>query len=52
MKAAAADNEVQFIETSSGEVAKVLYPVGTPTKPFCGLVKSEPEHYTSVGKFI
>ncbi|XP_047962085.1 protein disulfide isomerase-like 1-6 [Salvia hispanica] len=47
VKAAAADNEVQFIETSSVEVAKVLYPVGTPTKPFFGLVKSEPEHYTS-----
>ncbi|XP_042052501.1 protein disulfide isomerase-like 1-6 isoform X3 [Salvia splendens] len=45
VKAAAADNEVQFIETSSTEVAKVLYP--TPTKPFFGLVKSEPEHYTS-----
>ncbi|KAG6395802.1 hypothetical protein SASPL_141931 [Salvia splendens] len=47
VKAAAADNEVQFLETSGAEVAKVLYPVGTPTKPFFGLVKSEPEHYTS-----
>ncbi|XP_057773063.1 protein disulfide isomerase-like 1-6 isoform X2 [Salvia miltiorrhiza] len=47
VKAAVADNEVQFVETSSTEVAKVLYPVGTPTKPFFGLVKSEPEHYTS-----
>ncbi|KAG6398090.1 hypothetical protein SASPL_139541 [Salvia splendens] len=47
VKAAVADNEVQFIETSSAEIAKVLYPVGTLTKPFFGLVKSEPEHYTS-----
>ncbi|KAH6782161.1 PDI-like 1-6 [Perilla frutescens var. hirtella] len=47
LKAAVADNEIQFVETSSIEVAKVLYPVVTPTKPFFGLVKSEPEHYTS-----
>ncbi|KAI3455436.1 hypothetical protein Pfo_012099 [Paulownia fortunei] len=48
IKAAAADNEIQFVETSSAEVAKVLYPVVKPTKPFFGLVKSEPEHYTSL----
>ncbi|KAK6124992.1 hypothetical protein DH2020_041266 [Rehmannia glutinosa] len=48
VKAAAADNEIQFVETSSIEVAKVLYPVAKPTKPFFGLVKSEPEHYTSL----
>ncbi|KAK6148844.1 hypothetical protein DH2020_016369 [Rehmannia glutinosa] len=48
VKAAAADNEIQFVETSSIEVAKVLYPVAKPTKPFFGLAKSEPEHYTSL----
>ncbi|KAL3631897.1 Thioredoxin-like domain [Castilleja foliolosa] len=48
VKAAVADNEIQFVETSSAEVAKALYPVGEPQKPFFGLVKSEPEHYTSL----
>ncbi|XP_011072364.1 protein disulfide isomerase-like 1-6 [Sesamum indicum] len=48
IKAAAADNEIQFVETSSSEVAKVLYPVVKPTRPFFGLVKSEPEHHTSL----
>ncbi|KAK4395247.1 protein disulfide isomerase-like 1-6 [Sesamum angolense] len=48
IKAATADNEIQFVETSSTEVAKVLYPVVKPTKAFFGLVKSEPEHHTSL----
>ncbi|KAL0441527.1 UNVERIFIED_CONTAM: protein disulfide isomerase-like 1-6 [Sesamum radiatum] len=48
IKAATADNEIQFVETSSTEVAKVLYPVVKPTKPFFGLVKNEPEHHTSL----
>lgn len=52
IKAAIADNEIQFIETSSAEVTKVLYPVATPTVPFFGLVKSEPERFTSFGEFI
>lgn len=30
----------------------MLYPSGKQTKPFFGLVKSEPEHYTSLGEFI
>ncbi|KAG8379960.1 hypothetical protein BUALT_Bualt07G0143900 [Buddleja alternifolia] len=47
-KAAVADNEIQFVETSSSEIAKLLYPVITPTNPFFGLVKGEPEHYTSL----
>ncbi|GFP99914.1 protein disulfide isomerase-like 1-6 [Phtheirospermum japonicum] len=48
IKAAAADNEIQFVETSSTEVAKAFYPVIEPSKTFFGLVKSEPEHYTSL----
>lgn len=47
VKAAAADDETQFVETISTEEAKVLYPVADAKKPFFGLVKSEPEHYTS-----
>ncbi|KAL8458270.1 hypothetical protein ACS0TY_035952 [Phlomoides rotata] len=47
VKAAAAGNEIQFVETSTTDVANVLYPVVKLTKPFLGLVKSEPEHYTS-----
>ncbi|CAA0837260.1 Protein disulfide isomerase-like 1-6 [Striga hermonthica] len=47
-KAATADDEIQFVETSSTEVAEVLYPVGKLDKPFFGLVKSEPEKYTSL----
>ncbi|PIN02415.1 Protein disulfide isomerase (prolyl 4-hydroxylase beta subunit) [Handroanthus impetiginosus] len=48
IKAAEDDNDFQFVETSSTEVADVLYPVVKPTKPFFGLVKDEPEHYTSL----
>ncbi|KAL2539234.1 Protein disulfide isomerase-like 1-6 [Abeliophyllum distichum] len=46
VKAAKADNEIQFVETSSAEIAKVLFPDIKPTKLFFGLVKSEPEQYT------
>ncbi|KAK4479617.1 hypothetical protein RD792_015143 [Penstemon davidsonii] len=47
INAAKADNEIQFLETSSTEISKVLYPaVLNPT--FFGLVKSEPEQYTSL----
>ncbi|XP_051135093.1 protein disulfide isomerase-like 1-6 [Andrographis paniculata] len=46
VKAAVADNEIQFVETISTEAAKVLYPVAEPMKPFFGLVKNEPEYYT------
>ncbi|KAL6584659.1 Thioredoxin-like domain [Orobanche minor] len=48
LKAAATDNEIQFVETSSTEVAKVLYPIEKPTDTFFVLVKSEPEYYTSL----
>ncbi|XP_019194163.1 PREDICTED: protein disulfide isomerase-like 1-6 isoform X2 [Ipomoea nil] len=46
-KAAQIDNEIQFIETSSAEILKVLFPDAKPAKLFLGLVKSEPEKYTS-----
>ncbi|KAL6568154.1 Thioredoxin-like domain [Orobanche hederae] len=48
LKAAATDNEIQFVETSSTEVAKVLYPIEKPADTFFVLVKSEPEYYTSL----
>ncbi|VFQ92931.1 unnamed protein product [Cuscuta campestris] len=47
IKAAENDNEIQFVETSSVEILKVLFPEAKPTKRFLGLVKSEPEKYTS-----
>lgn len=47
LKAATSDNEFQFVETSSTEVAKALFPNANPTKNFLGLVKSEPEKYTA-----
>ncbi|KAF5190178.1 disulfide isomerase-like [Thalictrum thalictroides] len=46
-KAAVADNEIQFTETSKTEVAKVLFPDNENKKPFVGLVKSEPEKYVA-----
>lgn len=45
-RAAIANNEFQFVETNSHEAAKLLIPEIKPTKPFLGLVKSEPEIYT------
>uniref|UniRef100_A0A803LEN7 protein disulfide-isomerase n=1 Tax=Chenopodium quinoa TaxID=63459 RepID=A0A803LEN7_CHEQI len=46
INAAISDNEIQFVETKSDEVAKFLFPDTKITKPFIGLVKSEPERYT------
>ncbi|KAJ4718117.1 putative Protein disulfide isomerase [Melia azedarach] len=46
VKAAVSDNEIQFVESSNSEVAKVLYPDIKATKHFLGIVKSEPEKYT------
>ncbi|XP_031277725.1 protein disulfide isomerase-like 1-6 isoform X2 [Pistacia vera] len=46
LKAATSDNEIQFVETSSSEVARVLYPDIKATNHFLGLVKSEPVRYT------
>lgn len=50
VKAATSDNEIQFVETSNSEVAKVLYPDIKAANHFLGLVKSEPERYTEFGK--
>ena len=50
VRAAIANNEFQFVETNSPEVAKLLIPEIKPTKPFLGLVKSEPERYTMFGE--
>ncbi|KAK8641815.1 hypothetical protein V6N13_011188 [Hibiscus sabdariffa] len=46
VKAATADNEIQFAETNNIEVAKVLYPDIKATN-FLGIVKNEPERYTA-----
>lgn len=45
VKAAINDNEIQFVETNDVKVAKVLYPNLGSSKPFIGIVKSEPERY-------
>ncbi|XP_030491789.2 protein disulfide isomerase-like 1-6 [Cannabis sativa] len=47
LKAAAADNELQFFEVSNIEVANVLFPQIKATNKFVGIVKSEPERYTA-----
>ncbi|GAB4842231.1 protein disulfide isomerase-like [Ancistrocladus abbreviatus] len=45
VKAAIYDNEIQFVETNSMEIAQLLFPDIKPTNLFLGLVKSEPERY-------
>lgn len=47
VKAAATENEIQFVETNDVNIAKVLYPDIRSNKPFIGVVKSEPERYES-----
>ncbi|GAB2228106.1 hypothetical protein Drorol1_Dr00009936 [Drosera rotundifolia] len=47
IKAAVADNEIQFAETNFIEIAELLFATIKPTDPFLGLVKSEPERYTT-----
>ncbi|XP_052176535.1 protein disulfide isomerase-like 1-6 [Diospyros lotus] len=47
VKAATSDNEIQFVETSSKDIANVLFPNIKPSNLFLGLVKSEPERYTA-----
>lgn len=47
VKAATSDNEIQFVETSSSEIANILFPDINPTNLFLGLVKSEPEKFTT-----
>ncbi|KAK3426625.1 hypothetical protein EUGRSUZ_F03031 [Eucalyptus grandis] len=45
VKTATADNEVQFVEVSNIEAARVLYPDIESSGFFLGIVKSEPERY-------
>ncbi|RWR73400.1 protein disulfide isomerase-like protein 1-5 [Cinnamomum micranthum f. kanehirae] len=45
VKAATADNEIQFVETNNIDVAVVLFPDARPKNNFLGLVKSGPERY-------
>jgi protein disulfide-isomerase A1 len=47
VKAASLDNEIQFVETSSIDVAKLLFPNLKTNNVFVGLVKTEAEKYTS-----
>lgn len=50
VKAATLDNEIQFVETRSSDVAKFLFPNLKTSNVFVGLVKSEAERYTEYGK--
>lgn len=50
VKAATLDNEIQFVETSSSDIANILFPHKKPTNLFFGLVKSEPEKFTYFGE--
>ncbi|KAK1289767.1 Protein disulfide isomerase-like 1-5 [Acorus calamus] len=45
LKAATADNEIQFVEASNLDVAEVLFPNIKPQKQFLGLAKNEPERF-------
>ncbi|KAK1266279.1 Protein disulfide isomerase-like 1-5 [Acorus gramineus] len=45
LKAATADNEIQFVEACDIDVAEVLFPDIKPQKQFLGLVKNEPERF-------
>ncbi|XP_077219681.1 protein disulfide isomerase-like 1-6 isoform X2 [Tasmannia lanceolata] len=47
LKAATADNEIQFVETSNAEVAAVLFPDIALKNHFLGIVKNEPERYVT-----
>ncbi|XP_010503804.1 PREDICTED: protein disulfide isomerase-like 1-6 [Camelina sativa] len=47
VKAASLDNEIQFVETSSSDVAKLLFPELKTNNVFVGLVKTEAERYTA-----
>ncbi|KAJ4882111.1 Protein disulfide isomerase-like 1-5 [Raphanus sativus] len=46
VKAAKSDNEIQFVETSDRDVAKLLFPELKTSKVFIGLVKTEAERWT------
>ncbi|XP_042433571.1 protein disulfide isomerase-like 1-5 [Zingiber officinale] len=45
VKAAATDNEIQFVETIDNSIAMLLFPDVRLDKRFLGLVKSEPERF-------
>ncbi|XP_050384509.1 protein disulfide isomerase-like 1-6 [Argentina anserina] len=45
VKAATADNAIQFVEVSDSNVASVLFPNLKPANLFLGIVKSEAERY-------
>ncbi|XP_062008374.1 protein disulfide isomerase-like 1-6 [Rosa rugosa] len=47
VKAATADNAIQFVEVSDIDVANVLFPNVKPANLFLGIVKSEAERYTA-----
>ncbi|XP_010487456.1 PREDICTED: protein disulfide isomerase-like 1-6 [Camelina sativa] len=47
VKAASLDNEIQFVETRSSHVAKLLFPDLKTNNVFVGLVKTEAERYTA-----
>lgn len=46
VKTATANNEIQFVEVSNMEAARVLYPDIKSYSFFLGIVKSEPERYS------
>lgn len=50
IKAAKTDDELQFVEVSDVEVARVLFPNFATSNNFLGIVKSEPERYTKFGE--
>lgn len=53
LEAATTDNEIQFVETSNLHSYNILFPeVKSSNHPFLGIVKSEPERYTSYGKLF
>ncbi|CAH2036476.1 unnamed protein product [Thlaspi arvense] len=47
VKAAKSDNEIQFVETSDSDVAKLLFPELKANNVFIGMVKTEAERYTA-----
>ena len=50
VKAATADNAIQFVEVSNIDVANVLFPNVKQVNLFLGIVKSEAERYTAYGE--
>ncbi|KAL0696665.1 hypothetical protein Bca4012_063845 [Brassica carinata] len=47
VKAAKSDDEIQFVETSDSDVAKLLFPELKTGNVFIGMVKTEAERYTA-----